>query len=192
MPEISQNIKEILFRILSGEMLIEEFENWVYSLNELEDNLNSGDYFDLISFDYKKQGAIYEVQNLIRHFIDPSEFELWKIRNLLADALNRTGDYTSAIRKFYDLYCHGYEFMDNLGLDYGLSLDCPSGLCGVDNFEDLSNEQKDKIANSFYPEIKAEIHKVLDWIDSGLILLTGNKDEYDRYEYLDNRSESDA
>ena len=191
MTETPQNIKDKFFKTLQGEIPIEDFENWVYNSTELEKFLGSVDYTDFISLDYKKQGAKYEIQNLIRKFIDKSEFETWKIKILLLNALNRTGDFSLAIRLFYDLYFHGYGFMDNLGLGYGLTLDCPYSSYGVDSFEELTNEQKDKLVNSFYPEIQTEIKKVLYWIDSGLIVLTGEQDEYNRFKYIDYRTESD-
>lgn len=191
MKEIPQNLKDRFFKTLNGEIPIEDFENWVYNSTELEKFLGPVDYTDFISLDYKTQGAKYEIKNLIRKYIDKSEFETWKIKILLLNALNRTDDYYLAIRLFYDLYFHGYGFMDNLGLGYGLALEYPLSSYGVDSFEELTKEQKDNLVNGFYPAIQTEIKKVLNWIDSGLIVLTGIQDEYNRFEYNDNRPESD-
>jgi len=191
MTETPQNIKDKFFKILLGEIPIEDFENWVYNSSELENYIGSDDYTDLISLDYKKQGAKYDIQKMIRKYIDKSEFETWKMKILLFNALNRTGDYSLAIRLFYDLYCQGYDFMDNLAFGYGLTLDCPYSSYGVDSFEELTNEQKDRLVNSFYPDIQKELTKVLSWIDSGLVVLTGEQDEYNRFKFIDYRTESD-
>jgi hypothetical protein len=191
MTDTPQNIKDRFFKTLLGDIPIEEFENWVYNSSELETYLGSADYTDFISLDYKSQGAKYEIQNFISKYIDKSEFETWKVKILLLNALNRTEDYVLAIRLFYDLYFDGYKFMDNLGLGYGLTLDCPYSPYGLDSFEELTNEQKDNLVNSFYPAIIVEIQKVLNWIESRSIILTGNQDEYNHFEYIDNRSESD-
>ena len=161
MTDTPHNIKDRFYKILAGKTPIDEFESWVYNSTELEEYLGSDEYMDFILFDYKQKGARYEIEHLIYKHIDKSEFEAWKVKILLFDALNRTGDYTLAIRLFYDLYCHGYGFMENLGLGYGLTLDCPNSSYGVDNFEELTNEQKNQLVNSFYPEIQAEINKVL-------------------------------
>ncbi len=116
MTNTPHNIKDRFYKFLAGKTQIDEFESWVYNSTELEEYLGSDEYMDFISFDYKQKGARYEIEHLIYKHIDKSEFEAWKVKILLLDALNRTGDYTLAIRLFYDLYCHGYGFMENLGL----------------------------------------------------------------------------
>ncbi|MGO2130530.1 MAG: hypothetical protein ACTH4U_17505 [Pseudoalteromonas prydzensis] len=64
--------------------------------------------------------------------------------------------------------------MDNLGLGYGLGLTCS------DDFNDKVDE--------FYPDIADEATRVILWLDSGKIIITGHSGEYRGIEYDDNRS----
>ncbi len=62
-----------------------------------------------------------------------------------------------------------YYFLDNLGLDYGLSL--------IDYSPRLVPQAKDELLDDWYPEIVQEVDKVLAWLDTGKIMLTGEEDE---------------
>jgi hypothetical protein len=90
---------------------------------------------------------------------------------------------------FYDLYCKGYYFLDNLGLGYGLAVEVPYSQ--ADSWEELTPEQQQTLLNDFYPDIKHEIKKVIGWLDAGKVILTGVQDEYQHYEYIDNRTEEE-
>ena len=90
---------------------------------------------------------------------------------------------------FYDLYCKGYNFMDNLGLGYGLAVEVPYSQ--ANSWYDLTIEQKNQLLDSFYPAIETEIQKVISWLDNGKVLLTGIKDNYNHFEYIDNRSDEE-
>ena len=128
---------------------------------------------------------------MIRKHIDISEYETWKLKKILFNTLERKNNYYDSILQFYDLYCKGYNFLDNLGIGYGLTLDCPYSEYGVDSYEELTQEQKDKVVDSFYPKIKFEIKKVLDWLDSDLIVIQSEYDSYGNLKITDNRLEAD-
>lgn len=191
MSELSKNIIDKFYLFLIGEMTILEFEKWVYDSKDLENELDEITYYDFISFGFKKSGAIYELEHLIRKHINISEYETWKLKKILLNVFERKNNYYDSILQFYDLYCKGYNFLDNLGIGFGLTLDCPYSEYGVDSYEELTQEQKDKIVNSFYPKIQFEIKKVLDWLDSGLILIHSEYDSYGNLKITDNRLEAD-
>jgi len=87
------------------------------------------------------------------------------------------------------MYCKGYNFFDNLGLGYGLRVEVP----GVNNYretwDDLSETEQTTLLNSFYPDLDTEIKKVISWLDTAKVVLTGMKDEYNHFEYIDSRTE---
>jgi len=89
---------------------------------------------------------------------------------------------------FYDSYCNGYSFLDNLGLGYGLAIEVPSQ---ADSWNKLTSEQQENLLTSFYPNIENEIQKVIDWLNNNKVILTGTQDEYNHYEYIDNRTEEE-
>jgi hypothetical protein len=105
--------------------------------------------------------------------------------------LNKDKELPNILITFYNLYCKGYIFLDNLGLGYGLRVKVP----GINNYyetwADLTEKEQLNLMNSFYPCLDTEIKKVIAWIDTGKVVLTGIKDEYNRFEYIDNRIESE-
>jgi hypothetical protein len=113
-------IQEIFIDTLVGDKTILEFEQWLYTDKTLESVLNDEDYLDLISFGYKAPNTKYELFKLLEKHIDLGEHEKRKIKMLLEKVLNRDKELPEVLITFYDLYCDGYIFLQNLGLGYGL------------------------------------------------------------------------
>ena len=186
---LPSDIQEIFFDTLSGDKTILEFEEWLYADKRLETILNSDDYLELISYGYKSDTANKWLYLLLSKHIDKGEFERRRVRKLLTKALNRDEDLPQILMTFYDMYCKGYNFFDNLGLGYGLRVEVP----GINNYQetwdDLTETEQTNLINSFYPDLDTEIKKVISWLDTGKVVLTGIKDEYNHFEYVDNRTE---
>jgi hypothetical protein len=93
--------------------------------------------------------------------------------------------------EFYDLYCKGYNFLQDLGLGFGLMVEVPPSKYSKDNWEDLREEEKQDLLNSFSPEIDVVIQRVIDWLTNKRIILTGEQDEIGHYNYQDFRTEDE-
>ncbi len=181
------DIKQIFFDTLHGDTSVLEFEQWLYADKQLETILNSDDYLELISYGYKRDNAKYGLYQLLEKLIDKGEYEKYRILCLLTKALNKDKELPQILMTFYDLYCKGYNFFDNLGLGYGLAVEVPYSQ--ADSWDELNSEQQLNLINSFYPDIEMEIKKVISWLDNGNVVLTGIKDEYNDFQYIDNRTE---
>lgn len=184
------DIQNIFFDTLNGDKTVLEFEQWLYADKQLELFINSDDYLDLISFGYKADNSKYELFRLLEKHVDKKELETRRIYRLLKKALNRDKESPEILMTFYDLYCKGYNFLDNLGLGYGLAIEVPRvENTSADTWDELSQEQQRNLLDSFYPDIEIEIKKVIYWLENDKVILTGIKDEYNHFEYIDNRSE---
>ena len=87
---------------------------------------------------------------------------------------------------FYDFYCKGYNFFDNLGLGYGLAIEVPRiENTKADTWDELTQEQKSNLLDSFYPDLETEIKKVIYWLDNRKVILTGIKNQYNHFEYIE-------
>jgi hypothetical protein len=183
------DIREIFFETLQGDKSVLEFEQWLYADRRLESILTPEDYLDLISYGYKGDRVKYGLYKLLVKHIDKGEYEKWKLVKLLHKALRRDTYLPQILMTFYDLYCKGYYFLDNLGLGYGLAVKVPYSQ--ADSWNELTAEQQQNLINSFYPGIEDEIEKVIEWLDSGKVILTGIQDEYNYFGYIDNRTEEE-
>ena len=183
------DIQEIFFDTLSGDKTVLEFEEWLYADKRLEAVLHPDDYLELISFGYKSDTAKKWLPRLLEKYIDKGELETRRICKLLTKALNRNKELPEILMTFYDLYCKGYNFFDNLGLGYGLRVEVPGINNYVKTWDDLNEAEQTTLLNSFYPDLETEINKVISWLDTGKVILTGIKDEYNHFEYIDNRTE---
>jgi|SRR5579871_3757449 len=184
------DIQEIFFETLNGDKSIAEFEHWLYSDKRLETILSAEDYLELISYNYKSDTAKKWLYPLFEKHIDKGEFEKRRLHKLLTKALARDKELPQLLMTFYDLYCKGYNFMDNLGLGYGLAVEVPYSQ--ADYWDELNDEQQKNLLDSFYPQLNVEIEKVISWLEEGKIILTGNKDNYNHYfDYADNRTEDE-
>ncbi len=184
------DIQDVFFDTLSGDKTVLEFEQWLYADKRLETILKADDYFDLISFGYKADNAKYGLFRLLEKHIDKGKLETRRIYTLLIKALNRDKELPEILMTFYDLYCKGYNFFDNLGLGYGLAIEVPRVKnTSADTWYELTKEQQHTLLDSFYPGLETEIKKVISWLDDGKVILTGIKDDYNHFEYIDNRNE---
>jgi len=167
-------VELVFFKLVSHEIELLEFEKWVYSESKLEEILSSNDYLELISINYKTPSGLYEAEKVLSSYFSMGKYYEWNIRNILQKITEKPNDVHKYIEQCYDLYCDGFDFMDNLGMGYGLGLTCP----------DYYNEKVD----DYYPQILGEVEKVLEWLDNGKIVITGHSGEYQGIEYEDNRS----
>ena len=167
-------VELVFFNLVSHKIELLEFEKWVYSESKLEEILSSDDYLELISINYKTSSGLYEAEKVLSNYFSMGKYYEWNIRNILQKITDKPNDVHKYIEQCYDLYCDGFDFMDNLGMGYGLGLTCP----------DYYNEEID----DYYPQILGEVEKVLEWLDNGKIVITGHSGEYQGIEYEDNRS----
>jgi hypothetical protein len=191
MRKLPIDIKERFFKTIKGDISLDDFERWVYDSKNLETILDSDDYLDIISLDYKKSGAKYELYNILKRLIDIGEFETYKILELLNQAKQKDERLPFILMEFYNLYCKGYSFLQDLGLGYGLMVEVPPSKYSKDNWDELKEDEKQDLINSFYPEINEVIQRVIDWLTNKRIVLTGEQDEIGHYNYQDFRTEED-
>lgn len=188
MTTLPDNIRMKLFNTLNGDIAIEDFEKWIYGDSKLESILNQDDYLDLISLNYKKIGARFELLNLIEKLVDLGEYETYKMLMLLDKAGQKDEKLPYHLMEFYHLYCRGYYFLSDIGLGYGLSIEVPPKSNSWDN---LTKKQQEKLLMGFSPGLDIEIQRVTVWLKSKKIVLTGKRDEYGHFEYEDYRNEGE-
>jgi hypothetical protein len=113
---ISENTRLQFYLFMNGEFPIGEFEQWVYSTDELEKQLPPQDYLDLISFDFNQRGATYELKAIIKKHINQTDFDYWLIQKLLNDLITSKGDSVYIIDALNDFYFSGFLFLKNVVL----------------------------------------------------------------------------
>lgn len=203
---IPAEIKTTFFEFLDCRITVMDFEQWVYKTLSLEETLNSDDYLDLISIDYTRRNEKHYfncrklIDDILKKYISLAEYETWKLERLLNDFWQRKGNLARILEQFYDLYCEGYGFLDNLGLFYGC--DFSSYLSEIDeqNFRyffsktstasEIEREIEQKV-NDILPEVDEEIKKVLSWLEQGKIEIIDDPNPSSSTNYIDNRSESE-
>lgn len=186
------DIKDKFFQTINEIISAKEFESWLYDNKELEKILYPNDYFDLLSFNYKKKGAYYELSNLLKRHINPGEYESYRMLILLRKAQQKTERLPYLLMEFSDLYYNGYDFLQVLGQVFGLYVEEPymSGFGDV-TWEELTAVQKKELLANFSDELDRELVRVTNWIETKRIILLGYQDESNEYEYQDFRTEEE-
>lgn len=178
MERLPEHLKQRFYRTITGEISIEEFEHWLYADKELENYMNFDDHLDLISLNFRKSGAKYELWNLLKKHIDLGEFETHKILRLLYEAKEKGEELPLILMEFYDLYYKGYSFLKDLGLGIGLAIECPPlNNFSADSWDELPGKQQQKLLEILSPELEIGVERVIDWLESKKIILTGEQDE---------------
>jgi hypothetical protein len=188
MQNLTFVVKQKFFKFLNDEESIADFEKWSYETNILEEILGKEEYLDLVSVDFSRSNAKSEIVKIINKYIDTGEYELWKLKNVLTNFINRNKDPQNLLFEFYELYCNGYSFLDNLGLGYGLTA---IGITELDEHgKKLSSEEQNKSIDDLIPGATIEAQKILTWLETGKIEII-KKDEDDRGSFIDRRTEAE-
>ena len=61
-------VELVFYRLVSHEIELSEFENWVYSESELEKTLSLDDHLELISINYKTPSGLYEAEKALSNY----------------------------------------------------------------------------------------------------------------------------
>ncbi len=184
-------IESNYLNLIGNKISVNEFENWVYKSNWLEDELTEDEYIDLISLNYKTSSAKYEIGKILKRKLDNGKFETVKMINLLNTIIERDGKEGEALTKMYDLYCKGYYFLEDLGLGIGLHIEIPNKF-GVEYYHELNDENKNELVDSVYPSAKELAKELKNWLLVGDIKLSGEREpELNRWQYIDNRTTKD-
>jgi hypothetical protein len=184
MMVLSEKLKIQFYKTLKDEISIEDFENWVYTDQALEVELEAEYYIALLAFNFKKRGAKYELYNLLKQYVNLGDFETYKMLEMLKTASQKTAELPYILTDCYDLYCKGYAFFSLLGLDFGLTVLFPNT---ADTWEELTASQQEEIIDGFSPKLEEEIKNIIYWLETEQIVLTGEKDENCQYIYTDFR-----
>lgn len=191
MTTLPPHIKERFYRTIKGDISLHEFEQWLYVDNELERHLNPDDYLDLISLSFKKSGAKYELWHLLKTHIDLGEFETYKMFELLHESKKKTEQLPYILMEFYDLYCRGYYFLEDLGIGFGLAVEIRVWNTSADTWDELTSDQQKELLDSFSPSLEGCIEETIYWLENQKIILTGEENEMGRYVYKDLRTEDE-
>ena len=176
---IPSTVEIKIHQVLTKKISLQLFEQWLYEDNVLESR-NPDLYLELISFDYSSENGFYDNFAKYVHF---HKFEAYRIKEYLYSIINRDEDCGDAIHEMYHLYHDGYEFLERLGMAYGVRL--------TDYDTSIPNDELNDILNDFYPDIISNAKNVLGWLEESKIVFKGQGDSYDVFEYDDLRSEAE-
>jgi hypothetical protein len=192
MTTLPQDIKDRFYKTINRDISVIDFEQWLYADKELEKHLKSDDYLDLISLSFKKSGVKYELWKLLKKHIDLGEYETYKMLRLLNEAKQKNERLPYILMEFYDLYCRGYNFLQDLGLGIGLAVQVPrANNSTADTWDELTAEQQKELLDSFSLELEECVEQAINWLETRKIILTGEQDDIGYYVYNDLRTEEE-
>lgn len=184
-------LETTIFKLKNRELTLSEFEQWVYSENSLEKLIPADDYLELISLGYKTPSDLYEAEKILFNLVDEGKYYEWSLRRILEKIINKSNDSAIYIEECYNLYCEGYNFLNDLGLGYGLCIVSPPNKYSSENWEQLKKKEQENLVNNLYPDVADEAKKVLNWLDHNKIKITGHDGRYQGIQYSDSRTPSE-
>ncbi|MDW5417240.1 hypothetical protein R6242_11750 [Iodobacter sp. CM08] len=141
-----------------------------------------------IGVNNQTQSSLYEAEKILRKYIDIGKCYEWSLKNVLQNVIDRPCDVHKYIKQLYELYCDGYNFLDSIGLGYGLAITVPHQKYEVDKWYELNSKQQSELIGDLYPAIAYEAKKMIFWLESGKITITEHSGEYQGIKYVDNRT----
>ncbi|OON70835.1 hypothetical protein [Hymenobacter sp. CRA2] len=172
MPALPPFISDVFVRVLTGQLPIADFEQWVYRTPELEAHLSADDYLELISIRYPSPDAQADIAWVLERYVDWGELQREELLGLLRTIAARTSPDAvfDALVTCYDWYWRGCRFLEGLGLRFGLEADADYGWGGMrGEWKALPTEEKQAYLMGFYPAVQHEAEQVAGWLTAGLI-----------------------
>jgi hypothetical protein len=192
MSTLPTYIQDKFYSVLTADMSLREFEQWLYADKKLEQYLPADDYLEIISLDYRDKSTRYTLWKLLKTQIDLGDFETYKLLRLLQEAQQKNERLPAVLIECYDLYCRGYEFLQDLGLGMGLSIEVPMiNGSAVSSWQALSADQQNRHLESLSPLLEECIADLVLQLKTKKIVLTGELDENGFYVYEDFRTEAE-
>lgn len=177
---LTQNQQLKFFCLRSGLLSAKDLECWIYSDTSLENTIGADAYLDLISIKYETISSNHEVLKVVEPYYSEAKYLEWNLKELMRAIIARPQDVHIHIAHTYGMYCRGYDFLQKIGLSFGLPIEDPS------RWEKLSPDEQHTLIESFYPAIKEDAHRVLACLNTQKITITGWDDF--GLNYLDNRT----
>jgi hypothetical protein len=122
-PEVHQ----IFVQVSAREIPLLDFEQWLYGKKELEEILPGKTYLNLLELNYQDQSTFFELAKLLKDFVDPGSVEAYELRKVIERLEAEGEDFPQALQECYVLYADGCNFLEVLGLKWGLLLRVPPG-----------------------------------------------------------------
>jgi hypothetical protein len=180
-----------IYRLINHEFSLAEFEQWVYSDLKLESILETQEYLELISLNYKTPSSLYDAEKILKKYINIGQYHKWRVTEVLKKVMDRPSDVHKYIEECYELYCEGFSFLENLGIGYGLAITVLPSDYKCENWSELNHFEQCQLIDSFYPNVAEEAKRVIGWLDSGKVVITGHDGSYLGIKYDDYRTEND-
>lgn len=168
------------FKVIMENGNLKDLENWIYQEPSLLEVLGNDDYYELISLDFNQKFVLDSIQRIIFPYVDYTNYYFHHLKDILLSLQNQPNDMP-LLAKVYELYCHGYEFLQSLAIDYGL----------VAKVELIENSRFSFSSESLN-EVRIQSKLIYDaLVDKKIVLLACPSFDKDIEYYQDFRSETE-
>jgi len=186
--ELSQKFENFI----RGKTKIEDFESWVYTNEQLENQLSPEVYTELISLNFHEPSARLEVTKLVKDEIDYGRLHTASLIALLDKLIQREGEVVDLLYQVYDFMNLGYNFLGRLNIFGNFGEQGKSVVLLID--ETMDEQTKwDKIVYH-EPDLVRELIILRDKISTGRIFLTGesysNKYLGEQFEFVEKEADN--
>lgn len=170
---------KIIVDFIQGDISVHEFEQWIYSNEELEENLSNEKYSELISLNFADKGIRYSVDALLDDLIDYGSLHKEQILKILEDWINHTQNPIDILTKLYNFAEQGYYFLSENDLIGNFGEQGKSVIHIMDRT--LSEQEQRKIIEGSYGGFTNFINQIKSKLKEGKIVLTGKKKKVEFY-----------
>jgi hypothetical protein len=95
-----------IFETINGLVKIEEFEQWLYSQDELAARMDESLFLELYIFNYKQKFALSIFERMINDFYDQKEITKWMIKSYLKRIITSSEFEDHILSKFYRMWSY--------------------------------------------------------------------------------------
>lgn len=174
---LNKEITDYFTSVLRYKIKIQEFENWLYTNEDLlEGFLGNEVYFNLVNLNYKSKFIYDDLEPLIISILDYKSYEDFRIRDTLKRLVSSEEEFIGSCRQIYNDYCNGHYYLRSIALKYI-----------VDDYDDQLFDpiKRNDFIKQHRQEFIEEILRLLNYFEEDKIEIVGEN------EYIDLRDEDE-
>jgi len=148
MKLLEHDVWNIFQQFFYDELTLVEFEQWIYSTEDIGEIIGEDRYLDFISFSYQKPSALAELKKLVSDTYEqacPSGLVRKRVQRILCGFIDGTFNVVAGCRELTQLYHHGHTWIPIIfvGLDSELDIVPPAETHHLWNQEALAAKLAD-------------------------------------------------
>lgn len=167
----NEQLEQQYLQLQQGQQSVNDFEQWLYTIENLEDTIGEELYEALITLDYSNANVKGHLRKLLAAHIDVDRYKREAFVAKLDVIIAKGNEMAEVLVEMYDYYRKGYLFLEDLGMGVGFLIKVLPAEYSVESYAELADIPQRIYLNRIHLIAKKLAQRVKIWIEEEKIIL---------------------